>query len=132
SPRARGEGAAQRRMRGAILPNPAEWRPSPGFRLAVLGVSHPLPASGARDLFRRYFGHAASRKASRSRVAFRMARDDNLAPQTETAMTAIETDVAVRQPRAGENPLKPKRVHHIEFLSGNAKQSAFFYRKAFG
>lgn len=47
-------------------------------------------------------------------------------------MTAIETDVAVRQPRTGENPLKLKRVHHIEILAGNAKQSAFFYRKAFG
>jgi 4-hydroxyphenylpyruvate dioxygenase len=47
-------------------------------------------------------------------------------------MTAIETDVAVRQPRTGENPLKLKRVHHIEIWSGNAKQSAFFYRKAFG
>jgi 4-hydroxyphenylpyruvate dioxygenase len=47
-------------------------------------------------------------------------------------MTAVETDVAVRQPRTGENPLKLKRVHHIEFWAGNAKQSAFFYRKAFG
>src|ERR1051326_7454080 len=47
-------------------------------------------------------------------------------------MTAIETDVAVRQPRSGENPLKLKRIHHVEFLAGNAKQSAFFYRNAFG
>jgi len=47
-------------------------------------------------------------------------------------MTAIESDVAVREPRTGENPLKLKRVHHIEFFAGNAKQSAFFYRKAFG
>jgi len=31
-----------------------------------------------------------------------------------------------------ENPLKLKRVHHVEFWSGNAKQSSFFYRKAFG
>src|SRR5205085_3465764 len=63
----------------------------------------------------------------------RMARDDTLAPATEAApMTAMETDVAVRQPRTGENPLKLKRVHHIELWAGNAKQSAFFYRKAFG
>ncbi|MEA2572340.1 MAG: 4-hydroxyphenylpyruvate dioxygenase [Acidobacteriota bacterium] len=48
-------------------------------------------------------------------------------------MTAtLETDVALRDVRSGENPLKLKKVHHVEFLSGNAKQSAFFYRKAFG
>ncbi len=47
-------------------------------------------------------------------------------------MTAIETDVSVRQPRTGENPLKLKRIHHVEFWTGNAKQSAFFYRNAFG
>lgn len=47
-------------------------------------------------------------------------------------MTAIETDAAVRSPRAGSNPLKIKNIHHVEFWAGNAKQSAFFYRKAFG
>src|SRR5437588_10047603 len=31
-----------------------------------------------------------------------------------------------------QNPLKLKRVHHIEFWVGNAKQAAFFYRKGFG
>src|SRR5436190_11251648 len=31
-----------------------------------------------------------------------------------------------------ENPLKLKKVHHVEFWCGNAKQSAFYYRKAFG
>ncbi|HET9695913.1 MAG TPA: 4-hydroxyphenylpyruvate dioxygenase [Terriglobales bacterium] len=31
-----------------------------------------------------------------------------------------------------ENPLKLKRVHHVEFWVGNAKQAAFYYRKAFG
>ena len=40
SPRSRGEGGAQRRMRGAILPSGA---PHPAF-------GHPLPASGARAL----------------------------------------------------------------------------------
>jgi 4-hydroxyphenylpyruvate dioxygenase len=30
------------------------------------------------------------------------------------------------------NPLKLKRVHHIEFLVGNARQAAHFYRHAFG
>ncbi|MEM9290792.1 MAG: 4-hydroxyphenylpyruvate dioxygenase [Acidobacteriota bacterium] len=31
-----------------------------------------------------------------------------------------------------ENPLGLKRVHHVEFWVGNAKQAAFFYRQAFG
>jgi 4-hydroxyphenylpyruvate dioxygenase len=31
-----------------------------------------------------------------------------------------------------ENPLKLKRIHHVEFWAGNAKQSAFYYRHAFG
>jgi len=31
-----------------------------------------------------------------------------------------------------DNPLKLKRVHHVEFWVGNAKQAAFFYRKTFG
>jgi 4-hydroxyphenylpyruvate dioxygenase len=31
-----------------------------------------------------------------------------------------------------ENPLQLKRVHHIEFWVGNARQAAFFYRKGFG
>jgi 4-hydroxyphenylpyruvate dioxygenase len=31
-----------------------------------------------------------------------------------------------------QNPLRLKRVHHIEFWVGNARQAAFFYRKGFG
>src|ERR1700731_1030144 len=31
-----------------------------------------------------------------------------------------------------ENPLKLKRIHHIEFWVGNARQAAYFYRKGFG
>src|SRR6202166_1678672 len=30
-----------------------------------------------------------------------------------------------------ENPLKLKRIHHVEFFVGNAPQAAYFYRKAF-
>ncbi|HYH05505.1 MAG TPA: 4-hydroxyphenylpyruvate dioxygenase [Thermoanaerobaculia bacterium] len=33
---------------------------------------------------------------------------------------------------SGGNPLRLKRVHHVEFWVGNAKQAAFYYRKAFG
>src|SRR6202162_2833029 len=31
-----------------------------------------------------------------------------------------------------ENPLKLKRIHHVEFFVGNARQAAYFYRKGFG
>lgn len=31
-----------------------------------------------------------------------------------------------------ENPLKLKKINHVEFWVGNAKQSAYFYRKGFG
>lgn len=31
-----------------------------------------------------------------------------------------------------ENPLKLRRIHHVEFWSGNAKQSSYYYRHAFG
>ena len=30
------------------------------------------------------------------------------------------------------NPLKLKKIHHIEFWVGNARQAAFYYRKGFG
>ncbi len=48
-------------------------------------------------------------------------------------MTAtIETGATVRDSRAGKNPLKIRNIHHVELCAGNAKQSAFYYRKAFG
>ncbi len=31
-----------------------------------------------------------------------------------------------------ENPLQIKRIHHVEFWVGNARQATFFYRNAFG
>ena len=31
-----------------------------------------------------------------------------------------------------QNPLGLKKIHHVEFYVGNAKQAEFFYRKAFG
>ena len=31
-----------------------------------------------------------------------------------------------------ENPLGLKKIHHVEFYVGNAKQAEFYYRKAFG
>ncbi|MFN0140777.1 MAG: 4-hydroxyphenylpyruvate dioxygenase [Pyrinomonadaceae bacterium] len=44
---------------------------------------------------------------------------------TETN-TATDTDTAV------QNPLGLKKIHHVEFYVGNAKQAEFYYRKAFG
>ncbi|MCC7479551.1 4-hydroxyphenylpyruvate dioxygenase [bacterium] len=31
-----------------------------------------------------------------------------------------------------DNPLQLKRIHHVEFWVGNAKQAAYYYHKAFG
>ena len=47
-------------------------------------------------------------------------------------MTVTAANEVGRKSSAGENPLKLKRIHHVEFWSGNAKQSAYYYRKAFG
>ena len=44
---------------------------------------------------------------------------------TETN-TAVDTNTEVK------NPLGLKKIHHIEFYVGNAKQAEFYYRKAFG
>jgi len=44
---------------------------------------------------------------------------------TETN-TAIDTEVRM------QNPLGLKKIHHVEFYVGNAKQAEFYYRKAFG
>lgn len=46
-------------------------------------------------------------------------------------MTVTQT-IATDAESAGGNPLKLKRIHHVEFWVGNAKQAAFYYRKAFG
>lgn len=44
---------------------------------------------------------------------------------TETN-TAVDTNTEVK------NPLGLKKIHHVEFYVGNAKQAEFYYRKAFG
>jgi len=41
-----------------------------------------------------------------------------------------ETNTAVNT--AVQNPLGLKKIHHVEFYVGNAKQAEFYYRKAFG
>jgi 4-hydroxyphenylpyruvate dioxygenase len=44
-----------------------------------------------------------------------------------------EQGISLREvAESGGNPLKLKRIHHVEFWVGNAKQAAFYYRKAFG
>lgn len=39
---------------------------------------------------------------------------------------------AKTDPLSGPQPLPLKSIHHVELLVGNAKQAAFYYRKAFG
>ena len=43
-----------------------------------------------------------------------------------------ETNTAIDRDTAVQNPLGLKRIHHVEFYVGNAKQAEFYYRKAFG
>jgi len=43
-----------------------------------------------------------------------------------------ETDTAPETNTAVKNPLGLKKIHHVEFYVGNAKQAEFYYRKAFG
>src|SRR5687768_4605609 len=51
----------------------------------------------------------------------------------ERTMTVTTTTPSLRDvAESGGNPLKLKRIHHVEFWVGNAKQAAFYYRKAFG
>ena len=43
-----------------------------------------------------------------------------------------ETNTTVEVNTAVSNPLGLKKIHHVEFYVGNAKQAEFYYRKAFG
>jgi 4-hydroxyphenylpyruvate dioxygenase len=43
-----------------------------------------------------------------------------------------ETQTTVDTKVAQQNPLGLKKIHHVEFYVGNAKQAEFYYRKAFG
>jgi 4-hydroxyphenylpyruvate dioxygenase len=43
-----------------------------------------------------------------------------------------ETNTAVETNKQVQNPLGLKKIHHVEFYVGNAKQAEFYYRKAFG
>ncbi len=43
-----------------------------------------------------------------------------------------ETNAATADNAAVKNPLGLKKIHHVEFYVGNAKQAEFYYRKAFG
>jgi 4-hydroxyphenylpyruvate dioxygenase len=44
----------------------------------------------------------------------------------------VDQPTGAETAKEGQNPLKLKRIHHVEFWAGNAKQSSYFYRKAFG
>jgi 4-hydroxyphenylpyruvate dioxygenase len=43
-----------------------------------------------------------------------------------------QTDKAIDTRTTEKNPLGLKKIHHVEFYVGNAKQAEFYYRKAFG
>ncbi len=43
-----------------------------------------------------------------------------------------ETNTSVDTKALVQNPLGLKKIHHVEFYVGNAKQAEFYYRKAFG
>ncbi|KXK01464.1 MAG: 4-hydroxyphenylpyruvate dioxygenase [Acidobacteria bacterium OLB17] len=42
------------------------------------------------------------------------------------------TNTTTETAEAVKNPLGLKKIHHVEFYVGNAKQAEFYYRKAFG
>src|SRR5688572_23778717 len=52
--------------------------------------------------------------------------------QTPMTVTTPTQPTLAEVAASGGNPLKLKRIHHVEFWVGNAKQASFFYRKAFG
>jgi 4-hydroxyphenylpyruvate dioxygenase len=43
-----------------------------------------------------------------------------------------QTNTAINTEAQKQNPLGLKKIHHVEFYVGNAKQAEFYYRKAFG
>src|SRR5574338_1546095 len=43
-----------------------------------------------------------------------------------------ETNTALNTNTAVQNPLGLRKIHHVEFYVGNAKQAEIYYRKAFG
>jgi hypothetical protein len=47
--------------------------------------------------------------------------------ETRLAESKICED-GIRESKRLENPLKLKRIHHVEFWVGNARQAAYFYR----
>ncbi len=47
-------------------------------------------------------------------------------------MTVTVEKETTRNAQRGDNPLKIRNIHHVEFWAGNGKQSAYFYRRAFG
>src|SRR6202163_3510131 len=54
-------------------------------------------------------------------------------PTVETTLTKGKIcEDGILESKRMENPLKLKRIHHIEFWVGNARQAAYFYRKGFG
>ncbi len=51
---------------------------------------------------------------------------------SRSAASVLDNPVITADAEPSRHPFRLKRIHHIEFLVGNAKQAAFFYRKAMG
>ncbi len=49
-----------------------------------------------------------------------------------SAASVLEPGILAAHARTNRHPFRLKRIHHIEFLVGNAKQAAFYYRQAMG
>lgn len=54
------------------------------------------------------------------------------APRTAPETPAAEVRAASPRTSKAIDPLPLKAIHHVELLVGNAKQAAYFYRRAFG
>jgi len=58
--------------------------------------------------------------------------ESSITTNVKKGIMITETNKAVDTDTAVQNPLGLKRIHHVEFYVGNAKQAEFYYRKAFG
>jgi 4-hydroxyphenylpyruvate dioxygenase len=62
-------------------------------------------------------------------------RRDTRRPRALSSLAALSEKLNLQnltEKRMSDNPLKLKKIHHIEFWVGNARQAAFYYRKGFG
>src|SRR5580704_2163840 len=71
-------------------------------------------------------------KCTANRCPESAAKDRDLLKGGTTLTKGKICEDGILESKRMENPLKLKRIHHIEFWVGNARQAAYFYRKGFG